>query len=573
VTANRESSPLLAAKPDRGATFVRLLVETNEPGGRVERSLRQVVDATLGVDATGRPWKVERLFAPGGDCPENLERFFTVTGNVSSVYPLSKLAFELSYRLRAAGNYATIQPDLPSSYYDPVHSPAGDPDFVIRSGGDAPHLPGSASKAWAREAIRCAEAWKLPLPPNGASRGAGIVLGHPDTGYADHPQLVPDALDLSRDFDILNDDDDARDPLEKPLFGLGNPGHGTGTGSVLVNRAGRTIVGVAPQATLVPIRTITSVVVIFAGDVARAVDYARRSGCHVVSMSLGGLPYSGLQLAIQEAVRDGMIVAAAAGNYVGTVVWPALYPECIAVAGSNVDDRPWSGSSHGESVLVSAPAESVWSASFNLDVAPSKPTVGRHHGTSFAVAHLAGVACLWLAYHGRGALLARYGSSRLRNAFCHLVRTVGHRRPPGWDTHEYGAGIVDAAALLSAGLPPHDDIPEATVVAGPQAADRVALIQAVCPELAPDEVGGRLEALFAPSMPTAAAVGAAIEQYGFELLYLLTEHPYLREAFVRYGDLRAAEGPVGASPAGLAPLAALRAAASPSMGRALNQGR
>ena len=70
------------------------------------------------------------------------------------------------------------------------------------------------------------------------------------------------------------------------------------------------------EATLVPIRATKSVALVRGVGVAKAVDHARRSGCHIVSMSLGGVMLTGaLEAAIQVAVRSGTIVMAAAGNW------------------------------------------------------------------------------------------------------------------------------------------------------------------------------------------------------------------------------------------------------------------
>ena len=202
---------------------------------------------------------------------------------------------------------------------------------------------------------------------------------------------------------------------------------------------------------MVPIRSIISVVQVLDGDIARAVDYARSVGCRVISMSLGGRGFNGLQAAIARAVDEGVIVMAAAGNYVGFVSAPASYPECLAVAASTIDDQPWSGSSRGSEVDISAPGQAVWTAATNKG--PNGPvySIEQGDGTSFAVAALAGIAALWLAHHDPAAIAAKYGG-RTQEMFRSLVAQTC-RTPPGWDTSRYGAGIVDAKALLDAALP------------------------------------------------------------------------------------------------------------------------
>jgi hypothetical protein len=66
------------------------------------------------------------------------------------------------------------------------------------------------------------------LSATAARGGAGVVIGHPDTGWADHPELDRNRLDLTRqrNFVRVPETADARDPLTQ----AGNPGHGTSTG-------------------------------------------------------------------------------------------------------------------------------------------------------------------------------------------------------------------------------------------------------------------------------------------------------------------------------------------------------
>ena len=334
--------------------------------------------------------------------------------------------------------------------------------FIGTESGAAPSEPGnsppgSESSRWARDAMRCTEAWALPPEPGGASRGRGIVVGHPDTGYTLHPNLGVAALDLTRDWDFIDDDDDALDPLVPPdesPWPLALPGHGTATASVIAGRGGEAagIVGVAPEATLIPLRTVESVVQLFDSDVARSVDYARARGAHVISISLGGKGFFGLRTAIQRAVDAGAIVLAAAGNNVGIVVAPASYPNCLAVAATGPDDRPWPESSRGPAVDLSAPGWGVHVA--DVIWQNGRPVFGvqQTSGTSYSAAHLAGVAALWLAHHGADTLRNRYGS-QLQAVFLHLIRSGGCRVPSDWDASRWGAGVPDAAALLALPLP------------------------------------------------------------------------------------------------------------------------
>ena len=44
---------------------------------------------------------------------------------------------------------------------------------------------------WSLELCKVKEAWEITPPnPNGASFGEGIIIGHADTGWTNHPELL-----------------------------------------------------------------------------------------------------------------------------------------------------------------------------------------------------------------------------------------------------------------------------------------------------------------------------------------------------------------------------------------------
>jgi serine protease len=249
-------------------------------------------------------------------------------------------------------------------------------------------------------------------------------------------------------FDVLNSDRDPTDPLDGR-----NPGHGTGTASVVVSSAALRVTGSAPEAQHMPIRAVESVARITQISVARAIDWAVEHGAQVVTMSLGGVPAAALHRALRRAVDADVIVLAAAGNCVRTVVWPARYDECIAVAGTNAADGQWPGTCRGAAVDISAPGQNVLRASVPRGSAPGGSAVGQGQGTSFAVALTAGVAALWLAHHGRANLVAaaRARGETLQAMFRRLLQATAHRPTP-WKPFDMGPGIVNAHALMEAGF-------------------------------------------------------------------------------------------------------------------------
>jgi hypothetical protein len=299
--------------------------------------------------------------------------------------------------------------------------------------------------------------------------GTGVRISHPDTGWAHHPELDLARLDLEHDVNLVPGEgpSSALDRLDDS-FGL-FPGHGTGTGSVIVSgHTAGDVFGAAPAATLVPARCMASVIYVNSASVARAVFHACENDAHVVSMSLGGMPARALERVVKKAVYEHDIVfCAAAGNKTWFTAFPGSYPEAICVAASTASDRPFVETSHGFTVDVSAPGARVWAADFDKQ---RRPIVIAGGGTSYATPHVASAAALWLEKHGRDALIARYrGEASLSEVFKHLLTKTAHDpgryrdaeerhdrsdlRLEAWDPSEYGAGVLDTAELLAAPLP------------------------------------------------------------------------------------------------------------------------
>ena len=357
--------------------------------------------------------------------------------------------FAAAYALAEAFDLNQAEPDLPTDFFPQPSRSSATKDPVEESVGGLgcftaaqPEL--NERPRWALNAMRVAEAWSFSVERQRPDRGAGIVIAQPDTGITDHPELTGVAQRAPRD--ILGRDDNPTDPLEDGP--LQNPGHGTGTASVVVSSESSVVAGSAPRAVHMPIRAIRSVLRISQVSVAEAIEWAVDHGAHVITMSLGGIPSFSLHRAVRRAVAADVIVLAAAGNCVRTVVWPARYDDCIAVAGTGSTDQPWRGTCRGAAVSISAPGENVLRA---RAVRGEEPSVGQGQGTSFAVALTAGVAALWLAHHGRANLIAAAHArgETLQVMFRRLLKATA-RRPAGWNSFDMGAGIVDARALLEA---------------------------------------------------------------------------------------------------------------------------
>lgn len=379
---------------------------------------------------------------------EKLPEFFILSfPAIERVLPDDQL-YSIGYALADALHLTSCEPDLGTPYFsDPEEpDPAAAESTRIVGALCLADPPPPVDRSWAITNARIDRAWTL-------SRGEGIIIAQPDTGVAMHDELRPEHLGLDRAIDILTGQAAPTDPLRA---GMANPGHGTATGSVAAGRTEGRIAGAAPAATLVPIRCIDDVKIFNAAPVAAAIAHAIRVGAQVITMSLGGIPSRAIHAAVQRAVAADIIVVAAAGNCVRTVVWPARYAEVIAVGGTNAADKVWKGSSRGDAVDISAPAEFVWVARRQ---SPADTDLGRvepGQGTSFATALTAGCAALWLAHHGPQAVVAeaRKRGVSVQELFRRALALTA-RRPDGWNGDDHGAGIVDAERLLGLAL---DDI-------------------------------------------------------------------------------------------------------------------
>ena len=460
---------------------------------------------------------IEPLFldVPPGDDPEGLSRIYRVrVADAPAGNP-----WDTANALRERGDFVQVEPDSEDTLVEAQKRAA-----VAACFGDD-GVPAPPNPAWSLDAAHMAVATARALtPPAGGKRlGEGVRICHPDSGWTDHVDLDSGRIDRSATLNLMEGGRDARDPLGYS----GNPGHGTKTGSVLISDGGfgangdtttpGRINGLAPKATLVPIRTFNSVIRVLDSNTARAVRHATAAQCDVISMSLGGRAFFGLERALNDAVRRDVVVVNAAGNCVGFVVAPASYDNAIAVAATNADNKPWKGSSKGRAVDISAPGEDVYVADAVASATGIESSPG--NGTSFATAAVAGAAASWIAFHGRDKIKAAQGSLTRRDLFLQSLRASA-RVPTGWDANRYGAGILNLDALLRQPLgnartqlrvPPKDD----TVSLLSRTLDRD-----------PAELRAGLQRLL--GQPT--DLNAELERFGPELLDLAMRDP---EAFAR----------------------------------------
>lgn len=168
--------------------------------------------------------------------------------------------------------------------------------------------------------------------------------------------------------------------------------------------------------------------------VARDIDVANMSyGSPVANQSLHD--------AIVAAHNAGVTLVAAAGNEGGPVVFPAAYPEVIAVAATDRSDaRPW-WSNLGPEVDLAAPGVSILSSYKGSSYATLS-------GPSMATPHVADAASLVISLPIPPAYDANADGQWNPAEVQQLLQdTATDAGGPDRDSH-YGWGIVNAYAAL-----------------------------------------------------------------------------------------------------------------------------
>lgn len=205
-------------------------------------------------------------------------------------------------------------------------------------------------------------------------------------------------------------------------------GHGTHVAGIIAAvRDGKGVAGVAPRAALYAVKVAGADGSARESRIIKGLEWCVENGIQVANLSLGSLRYTeALRRAVEAASRAGVALICAAGNSRGAVVYPAAYPESVAVTAGDAQDRLKPSSSRGPEVDFIAPGDKI------LSTYPG----GRWEvlsGTSEAAPHVAGLAALAVQAGARSPAAVSRALSRAA------------RPLPGLTPEEQGAGLIDAA--------------------------------------------------------------------------------------------------------------------------------
>ncbi|MDQ1438702.1 MAG: hypothetical protein QOK43_2331 [Acidimicrobiaceae bacterium] len=307
------------------------------------------------------------------------------------------------------------------------------------------------AKQWNIQMVNAPAAWAR-------ATGAGVTIAVVDTGVdKDHPELAGKLVGGQSWVDC---------PGAKPCGAWDDRnGHGTHVAGIAAAPIdGRGVVGVAPDARIMPLRVLDADGQGFADDIAAGIRWAADHGADVINVSIGGTPGvaqvsdaagdDAISNAVQYALVHNVLVVIAAGNESA----PICDEESLSGRGAKalcvgaLDKRKLhsSYSNIGYGLDVVAPgglgsffcddAEDVWSTyAVDQDTTCTNGTKGYEtdSGTSMAAPHVAGVA----------ALLAQQGVRGVAAAD-RIMATAADLGVPHTDP-VYGAGLVDAAAATA----------------------------------------------------------------------------------------------------------------------------
>lgn len=215
-------------------------------------------------------------------------------------------------------------------------------------------------------------------------------------------------------------------------------------GTHVAGTVGSSSFGVAPKATILPVRVLTSDgkggCTGRPADVAAGIRWATAHGARVMNLSLGpdvpGLSSSSeIPAAVTEAANAGVVVVFSAGN-ADLPVAQAYGQDALVVAATGPSGRLASYSQHGEGVSVAAPGGEPSNGTCTQATCITSLYPGGQYavaaGTSMAAPHVSGIAALLVAQN------PHWSAKQVRQRISATAHPLAGA----------GAGLVDARAAL-----------------------------------------------------------------------------------------------------------------------------
>lgn len=292
--------------------------------------------------------------------------------------------------------------------------------IFTKQGGGAEKLPNDEffrDFQWNLTQIGAEKGWNIS-----AGRD-DLIIAILDTGVdEDHPDL---ADKLVEGYNAIDGSDNVED----------EHGHGThvaGIASAVTNNLSG-IAGVSWQNKLMPVKVLNQDGEGGLYELINGIYWATDHGADVINLSLGDEePSELLHEAIRYAYEHDVVLVAASGNdHVDIPIYPAAYPEVLAVSAVNQKKEITSFSNYGPYIDVAAPGEHI----------PGTFTDNQYvfmSGTSMAAPHVTGLVAL---IRSRWPQLT---NEEVMNLIRQTAEDLGER---GYDPY-YGYGLINVYQAL-----------------------------------------------------------------------------------------------------------------------------
>ena len=171
-------------------------------------------------------------------------------------------------------------------------------------------------------------------------------------------------------------------------------------------------------------------------NILKGLEWAGKANANIVNMSFAGPADGEMQLMLTALQKKGAVLIAAAGNAGPNAkpLYPAAYPDVIAVTATDAEDKVFKQANRGKHIAVSAPGVAI------LAAAPGA-SYQMQSGTSFAAAQVSGIAALLLERN------PKLDAAAIRRILMSTARDLG---TPGHDD-QFGSGLADAFGAVESG--------------------------------------------------------------------------------------------------------------------------
>ncbi len=273
-----------------------------------------------------------------------------------------------------------------------------------------------ADKQWALKSIQIDSLWQL------TTGSQDILVAILDTGIDKNHEDLDGQIEAEANFTDSPTPDDIH-------------GHGTHIAGIIAAKDnGIGIAGLAPGCRLLNVKVADDRGRCQVSDLVEGIIWAVDYGANVINISIEIRESSSeLEDAIEYAWKRGVVVVAAAGNSGSqTPVYPAFYDNSIAVAAIKEDKSLAPLSNQGDWIDLAAPGFQIYST------LPDN-NYGFETGTSFATAHVSGIA----------ALLFTVVTDTNGNGFINdEIRAIIEAGCSEIDIGDVGRGYIDADKIM-----------------------------------------------------------------------------------------------------------------------------